>query len=66
MWSKERKKELAARMLQYSTLTSTSSGVLQTERRFLSMKIRRDMKMSAMEPVRKVRVARLRPMMVRY
>lgn len=51
---------------QYRVEIRTSSGAEVMLRKFLVRKRVGDMEMSAREAVRKVRVARVRPIMVRY
>jgi len=54
------------RRVQYRTLIKTSSGVVHMESKFLTWnKLGEDVK-SARRPETKVRLARVRPMMVRY
>jgi len=55
-----------ARRPQYKVEMRHSSGAEQMERMFLAKKSREEMVRSARRPVRKVRLARARPMIVRY
>lgn len=50
---------------QYKILIRTSIGALVTERMFFSLKRRVDKVISASRPIKKVKVARLRPRMVK-